>query len=123
SAETKGIRLTAILGASRDIISADGTRLQQVGGNLLTNAIKFTPKGGQVQVLLQRVNSHVELSVSDTGIGIPASYLPHVFERFSQWDGSTTRAVGGLGLGLSICKQLVEMHGGIIRAASKGEGM
>jgi PAS domain S-box-containing protein len=123
SADAKGIRLKGILDASRDIISADSTRLQQVVWNLLTNAIKFTPKGGQIQVLLQRVNSHVELSVSDTGIGIAASYLPHVFDRFSQWDGSTTRTVGGLGLGLSICKQLVEMHGGIIRAASQGEGM
>jgi PAS domain S-box-containing protein len=123
SAEVKGIRLKAILGSSsQDIISADSARLQQVVWNLLTNAIKFTPKGGQVQVLLQRVNSHLELSVSDTGIGIPANYLPHVFDRFSQKDSSTTRAFGGLGLGLAICKQLVEMHGGTIRAASQGEG-
>ena len=122
SAEAKGIRLKAILGASQDIVSADGARLQQVVWNLLTNAIKFTPKGGQVQVLLQRVNSHLELSVSDTGIGIPASYLPHVFDRFSQKDSSTTRAFGGLGLGLAICKQLVELHAGSIRAASQGEG-
>jgi CheY-like chemotaxis protein len=113
----------AILGsASRDIVSADSARLQQVVWNLLTNAIKFTPKGGQVQVLLQRVDSHLELSVSDTGIGIPANYLPHVFDRFSQKDSSTTRAFGGLGLGLAICKQLVELHGGAIRAASQGEG-
>jgi hypothetical protein len=95
--------------------------MQQVVWNLLTNAIKFTPKGGQVQALLQRVNSHLELSVSDTGIGIPASYLPHVFDRFSQRDSSTTRTFGGLGLGLAICKQLVELHGGSIRAASQGE--
>ena len=123
AADTKGIRLTAILGASQDIVSADSARLQQVVWNLLTNAIKFTPKGGQVQVLLQRVNSHLELSVSDTGIGIPASYLPQVFDRFSQKDSSTTRAFGGLGLGLAICKQLVELHGGSIRAASQGEGL
>jgi len=110
------------MGASQDIVSADTGRLQQVVWNLLTNAIKFTPKGGQVQVLLQRVNSHLELSVSDTGIGVPASYLPHVFDRFSQKDSSTTRAFGGLGLGLAICKQLVELHGGSIRAASQGEG-
>jgi PAS domain S-box-containing protein len=123
SADVKGIRLKAILGASsQDIVSADGARLQQVVWNLLTNAIKFTPKGGQVQVLLQRVNSHLELSVSDTGIGIPANYLPHVFDRFSQKDSSTTRAFGGLGLGLAIAKQLVELHGGAIRAASLGEG-
>jgi CheY-like chemotaxis protein/two-component sensor histidine kinase len=123
SAEVKGIRLKAILGSSRDTISADSARLQQVVWNLLTNAIKFTPKGGQVQVLLQCVNSHLELSVSDTGIGIPASYLPHVFDRFSQRDSSTTRAYSGLGLGLAICKQLVELHGGVIKAASQGEGM
>jgi PAS domain S-box-containing protein len=122
SAEAKEVRLKAILGASRDIVNADGARLQQVVWNLLTNAIKFTPKGGQIQVLLQRVNSHLELSVSDTGIGIPASYLPQVFDRFSQKDSSTTRDFGGLGLGLAICKQLVEMHGGSIKAASRGEG-
>jgi PAS domain S-box-containing protein len=123
AAEAKGIRLKSILGSSQDVVSADGTRLQQVVWNLLTNAIKFTPKGGQVQVLLQRVNSHLELSVSDTGIGIPATYLPYVFDRFSQRDSSTTRPFGGLGLGLAICKQLVELHGGSIRAASQGEGM
>jgi len=122
AAEAKGIRLKAILGASQDIVNADSGRLQQVVWNLLTNAIKFTPEGGQVQVLLQRVNSHLELSVSDTGIGIPSSYLPNVFERFSQRDSSTTRSHGGLGLGLAICKQLVEQHGGSIRAASQGEG-
>ncbi len=122
SAEAKDLRLKAMLGAGRDIISGDGARLQQVVWNLLTNAIKFTPKGGQIHVLLQRVNSHLELSVSDTGIGIPPAFLPHIFERFSQGDGSTTRAYGGLGLGLSICKQLVELHGGKIRASSQGEG-
>jgi signal transduction histidine kinase len=116
------IPLKAVLGASQDIINADSGRLQQVVWNLLTNAIKFTPKGGQVQVLLQRVNSHLELSVSDTGIGIPSSYLPFVFDRFSQQDASTTRAHGGLGLGLAISKQLVEQHGSSIRAASGGEG-
>jgi PAS domain S-box-containing protein len=123
SAKAKNIRLRAILGASQDIVSADSARLQQVVWNLLTNAIKFTPKGGQIQVLMQRVNSHVELSVSDSGIGIPASYLPQVFDRLSQQDSSTTRSYGGLGLGLAICKQLVELHGGMIRAASEGEGM
>jgi hypothetical protein len=122
AAEAKGIRLKAMLGASRDVVSADSARLQQVVWNLLTNAIKFTPKLGQVHVLLQRVNSHLELSVSDTGIGIPEHYLPHVFDRFSQKDSSTTRSYGGLGLGLAICKQIVELHGGTIRAASLGEG-
>jgi CheY-like chemotaxis protein/two-component sensor histidine kinase len=122
AADAKGIRLTAMLSSSQDIVSADSGRLQQVVWNLLTNAIKFTPKKGQIQVVLQRVNSRVELSVSDTGIGIPASYLPYVFDRFSQQDSSTTRAFGGLGLGLAISKQLVELHGGVIRAASQGEG-
>jgi signal transduction histidine kinase len=122
AAEAKGIRLKAIMGAGQDVVSADSSRLQQVVWNLLTNAIKFTPKGGQIQVLLQRVNSHLELSVSDTGIGISASYLPHVFDRFSQKDTSTTRTFGGLGLGLAICKQLVELHGGVITAVSEGEG-
>lgn len=122
AADAKGVRLKAILGASHDIVNADSGRMQQVVWNLLTNAIKFTPEGGQVQVLLQRVNSHLELSVSDTGVGIPSSYLPHVFERFSQKDTSTTRSYGGLGLGLAICKQLVEQHGGSVRAASQGEG-
>jgi PAS domain S-box-containing protein len=121
TAETKGIRLKAILGASQDIVNGDGARLQQVVWNLLANAIKFTPKGGQVQVVLQRINSHIELSVSDTGIGIPESFLPHVFDRFSQKDSSIARAFGGLGLGLAICKQLVELHGGSIRASSQGE--
>jgi CheY-like chemotaxis protein/two-component sensor histidine kinase len=122
AAETKDIRLRALLDPARLVVNADAARLQQVVWNLLTNAIKFTPKGGQVQVLLQRVNSHVELSVSDTGIGISPSFLPHVFDRFSQRDGSTTRAYGGLGLGLAICKQLVELQGGSIRASSQGEG-
>ncbi len=122
AADAKGIRLKAILSSGKDVVNADAGRLQQVVWNLLTNAIKFTPKAGQVQVVLQRVNSHVELSVSDTGIGISSTYLPHVFDRFSQKDSSSTRAFGGLGLGLAICKQIVELHGGVITAASQGEG-
>jgi PAS domain S-box-containing protein len=122
SADAKQIRLVSLLDPARAVINGDAGRLQQVVWNLLTNAIKFTPRGGRVQVLLQRVNSHVELSVSDTGIGIPPSFLPLVFDRFSQRDGSSTRTHGGLGLGLAICKQLVELHGGSIRAASPGEG-
>jgi PAS domain S-box-containing protein len=123
AAEAKEIRLISLLDPGRAIVNGDASRLQQVVWNLLTNAIKFTPRGGQVQVLLQRVNSHIELSVSDTGVGIPAAFLPQVFERFSQRDGSSTRAHGGLGLGLAICRQLVELHGGSIRAASPGEGL
>jgi signal transduction histidine kinase len=122
TAHTKGIRLESALDPRGGMVAGDSSRLQQVFWNLLSNAIKFTPKGGRVQVLLQRVDSHIELSVSDTGIGIPASFLPHVFERFSQKDASTTRKFGGLGLGLAIAKQLVELHGGSLQAKSLGEG-
>ena len=122
AAATKDIRLRSLLDPSRMMVNGDAGRLQQVVWNLLTNAIKFTPKGGQVQVLLQRVNSHIELSVADTGVGIPPSFIDQVFDRFSQRDSSSTRQHGGLGLGLAICKQLVELHGGMIRAASPGDG-
>ena len=122
TAQTKGLRLESVLDPQSVIVSGDPARLQQVFWNLLSNAVKFTPKGGRIQVLLQRVNSHIEFSVSDTGIGIPAAFLPHVFERFSQKDSSTHREYGGLGLGLAICKQLVDLHGGSIQAKSMGEG-
>ena len=100
----------------------DSDRLQQVVWNLLSNAIKFTDRGGRVEVVLQRAGAGAVLSVSDTGIGIPETFLPRVFDRFSQNDASTTRSFGGLGLGLAISKQLVELHGGTIRASSPGEG-
>ncbi|MGZ5173319.1 MAG: PAS domain S-box protein [Burkholderiales bacterium] len=122
AAHAKGIRLEKILDPRSSLVSGDPARLQQVVWNLLSNAIKFTPKGGRVQVLLERVNSHLEISVIDTGIGIPGNFLPHVFERFSQKDSTTSRTHGGLGLGLAISKQLVELHGGTIQAKSKGEG-
>ena len=122
TAQTKGVRLESVLDPKSVIVSGDPARLQQVFWNLLSNAVKFTPKGGRIQVLLQRVNSHIEFSVSDTGIGIPAAFLPHVFERFSQKDSSTHREYGGMGLGLAICKQLVDLHGGSIQAKSMGEG-
>jgi CheY-like chemotaxis protein/anti-sigma regulatory factor (Ser/Thr protein kinase) len=122
AAHAKDIRLKALLDPVRATVTADSGRLQQVVWNLLTNAIKFTPKGGQVQVLLQRVNSHIELSVSDNGIGIPANFLPHVFDRFAQRDSSASRSYTGLGLGLAISKQLVELHAGSIRVTSQGEG-
>ena len=89
--------------------------------NLLTNAVKFTGRGGRVQVRLERVNSHVEMAVSDTGVGITPDFLPYVFERFRQADASTTRKTGGLGLGLAIVRHLVEMHGGSVDATSDGE--
>jgi CheY-like chemotaxis protein len=103
-------------------VSGDPNRLQQVFWNLLNNAVKFTPRGGRVQVLLERVNSHLEVSVIDTGEGIDREFLPYVFDRFRQADAGTTRRHGGLGLGLSIVKQLVEMHGGTVSAKSGGTG-
>ena len=122
AAEAKGIRLQAVLDPHASPVSGDPNRLQQVFWNLLTNAVKFTPKDGRVQVLLERVNSHVEVSVIDTGEGISPEFLPHVFDRFRQADASTTRRHGGLGLGLAIVKQLVELHGGTVRVKSGGAG-
>ena len=122
TAEAKGIRLQSVLDPRAGPISGDPDRLQQVFWNLLNNAIKFTPKGGQVQVLLERVDSHIEVSVSDTGEGIAPEFLPYVFDRFQQGDASTTRRHGGLGLGLAIVKQLVELHGGNVRVQSDGIG-
>jgi hypothetical protein len=121
-AEAKAVRLEQVIDPLAGPVSGDPGRLQQVVWNLLTNAIKFTPKGGKIHVLVERVNSHVELSVTDTGQGISPEFLPHLFERFSQADASTTRRHGGLGLGLSIVKNLVELHGGTVRAISAGEG-
>ncbi len=122
AANVKDIRIERMLDPSAGPVPGDPGRLQQVMGNLLSNAIKFTPKGGKVQVMLERVNSHVEITVSDTGIGIKPEFVAHVFERFRQADGSTTRQYGGLGLGLSIVKSLVELHGGSVQAQSGGEG-
>jgi PAS domain S-box-containing protein len=122
STEAKGIRLRTILDPQAGPVSGDPGRLQQVVWNLLSNAVKFTPKGGSIDVVLERINSHVEITVSDSGIGIRPEFLPHAFERFRQADSSTTRNFGGLGLGLSIVKQLVELHGGFVRVASEGEG-
>ena len=121
AAEAKGIRLLSILDPVTSPIAGDPARLQQVMWNLLSNAIKFTPKGGQVSVSLERVNSQIEIAVTDTGIGIKPEFVPHVFERFQQGDLSTTKAHGGLGLGLSIVRQLVELHGGTVTASSPGQ--
>jgi PAS domain S-box-containing protein len=123
AAEAKGIRLQLHLDSPAGQVSGDPDRLQQMAWNLISNAIKFTPKGGRVLVSLNRVESHVEVTVSDTGKGIATEFLPHVFDRFRQADGTTTRTFGGLGLGLSIVRQLVELHGGTVRADSKGEGL
>src|SRR6185295_6155893 len=97
-------------------------RLQQVFWNLLSNAVKFTTRGGKVEVWVGRVAASIQVRVSDTGLGIDASFLPHVFERFRQADGSPSRRQPGLGLGLSIVRHLVEMHGGTVKADSPGEG-
>jgi PAS domain S-box-containing protein len=121
AAEAKGVRIDTIADTGVSAVSGDRDRLQQVIWNLLSNAVKFTPRGGRVQVRVERVNSHIELSVSDTGIGIPAEFLPHVFERFTQRDQGTTRRFGGLGLGLAIVRHIVELHGGTVTAHSAGE--
>jgi PAS domain S-box-containing protein len=121
-ASARGVRLITVLDPSAGLVAGDAGRLQQVVWNLLSNAIKFTPRGGKVQVVLERVNSHLELSVADTGEGIAPEFLPHVFERFRQADASTTRTHSGLGLGLSIVKHLVELHGGTVRVESAGRG-
>ena len=122
SADAKGIRLQILLDPLAGPVRGDPGRLQQCFWNLLSNAIKFTSKGGRVQVTLERVNSHLEVCVIDNGQGIKPEFLPHVFERFRQADASTNRRFGGLGLGLSIVKHLVELHGGTVRAKSAGEG-
>jgi signal transduction histidine kinase/ActR/RegA family two-component response regulator len=122
AADAKNIRLQVVLDTSLAPIPGDPNRLQQVLWNLLSNAVKFTPNGGRVHVVLERVNSHVEIAVSDTGLGIPPDQLPHLFERFWQGDASTARTQKGLGLGLAIVRHLVELHGGTIVAESPGAG-
>src|SRR5580700_1942101 len=122
TAEAKGVRLQAVVDPFAGPISGDPSRLQQIFWNLLNNAIKFTPKGGKVRVVLERVNSHVEVSVIDTGEGIAPEFLPYIFDPFQQGDASTTRRHGGLGLGLAIVKQLVGLHGGDVSAKSGGIG-
>ncbi len=122
AAEVKGLRLHAVLDPRALSVSGDPDRLQQVVWNLLINAVKFTPRGGRVQVELQRVGSSVEILVSDTGQGITPDVLPHVFQRFQQGDSTSTRRHTGLGLGLALVRHLVELHGGTVHAASAGEG-
>ncbi len=123
AATAKGIRVQTVLDPTARPVSGDPNRLQQVFWNLLSNAIKFTSRGGRVQVILERVHSHLEVSIIDTGKGIEADFLPHVFDRFRQADSSTTRQYGGLGLGLAIVKQLVELHGGTVRVKSGGRDL
>jgi PAS domain S-box-containing protein len=122
AAEDKGLTIARTLDPDVGPIVGDTTRLQQVLWNLLTNAVKFTPSGGRIEVLLGRRGGDAELRVRDTGQGIAPDLLPRIFDRFRQGDSSTTRVQGGLGLGLAIARQLVELHGGAIKAESAGEG-
>jgi len=122
AADAKGVRIQTVIEPAAGTIYGDPARLQQVMWNLASNAVKFTPRDGRVQIVLARVNSSMEIRVSDTGQGISPEFLPHVFDRFRQADASAAREHGGLGLGLALVKQLVEMHGGQIRAHSDGTG-
>jgi PAS domain S-box-containing protein len=121
AAEAKGVRIQKVMDTGPISIPGDPVRLQQVVWNLLSNAIKFTPRDGRVQIRSERVNSHLEIVVSDTGQGISPDFLPHVFDRFRQADQKTSRQHGGMGLGLAIVRHLVELHGGSVRADSEGE--
>jgi PAS domain S-box-containing protein len=123
AAQGKNIRLTSAFSSIGGLVVGDKNRLQQILWNLLINAVKFTPKGGRVHVLIERSNSHVELSVTDSGQGIAPEFLGQVFDRFRQADSSTTRPHAGLGLGLSIVKHLTELHGGSVRVTSGGIGL
>ena len=122
--DVRRVDLPAVIAAAVEAVkpSADANRIQQVLWNLLSNAIKFTPRGGRVTVALRRVQSQLAISVSDDGKGIGPEFLPYVFDRFRQADASITRQYGGLGLGLSIVKHLVELHGGTVTASSAGDG-
>ena len=122
TSEIKDIRVESYLDSSVGEVIGDSERLQQVVWNLLSNAVKFTPSGGLIEVHLKQVNSNAQISVSDTGKGISTDFLPFIFERFRQADSTTTRAEGGLGLGLSIVRYIVEMHSGTVHTASEGEG-
>jgi PAS domain S-box-containing protein len=118
----KGVTLSVMSDVAIDLVNGDAHRLQQVMCNLLSNALKFTPKGGSIRVSMRQVQSAMYVAVTDTGEGLSPTFLPHAFERFRQADASITKKKGGLGLGLSIVKQLVEMHGGSVTASSAGVG-
>ena len=122
AADAKNIAIETSFDAQAGPVLGDANRLQQVMWNLLSNAVKFTPKNGRIEVALQRVNSEVEISIGDSGEGISSDFLPYVFDRFRQGDGKTTRLHSGLGLGLAIVRQLVELHGGTVKAQSDGPG-
>jgi len=123
TAEAKDIRFENSIGLSQSCVLGDHTRLQQIFWNLFSNAVKFTPRGGQVSVFQTFIDSRVRVSVMDTGIGINPEFLPFIFDRFRQADGSTTREQGGLGLGLAIVRHLVELHQGTVEVESKGNAL
>src|SRR5262249_11745912 len=120
AAEAKGVKLAANFGPMPEQTLGDSTRLQQVVWNLLTNAVKFTPEGGRVELRMEGTADYIRIMVSDNGKGIEPTFLPFVFDRFRQADSSSARRVGGLGFGLSLVKHPVELHGGTITAASEG---
>jgi signal transduction histidine kinase len=122
AAVAKSIKVNCALGDGMAVVAGDHSRLQQVVWNLLTNAVKFTPRDGSIDVSILQDATHVTVVVRDTGIGFPPAFRPHMFERFRQAESGTTRPHGGLGLGLSIAHHIVEMHGGSIEAESAGEG-
>ncbi|MEH2320124.1 hybrid sensor histidine kinase/response regulator [Nostoc sp.] len=122
AAETKLIEVNTAFAPDVGQVMGDSTRLQQIVWNLLSNAIKFTPKGGKIEVRLEEADGYAQIIVSDTGKGISAEFLPYVFDYFRQADSTSTRSFGGLGLGLAIVRNLIEMHGGIVKADSHGEG-
>jgi CheY-like chemotaxis protein len=122
AAEAKKLELVTCGDAATRTVRADAGRLQQIVWNLLSNAVRFTPPGGRIEVCVREVDEQAEIRVTDTGIGIQPDFVPHVFERFRQADSSTTRTHGGLGLGLAIVRHLVELHGGTVGAESAGEG-
>ncbi|MCL6754219.1 HAMP domain-containing histidine kinase, partial [Nostoc sp. CCCryo 231-06] len=122
TSEIKDIQVESYLDSSVGEVIGDAERLQQVVWNLLSNAVKFTPSGGRVEVHLKQVNSNAQITVSDTGKGISPDFIPCIFERFRQADSTTTRTEGGLGLGLSIVRYIVEMHSGTVHTASEAEG-
>ncbi|MBD1894363.1 PAS domain S-box protein [Coleofasciculus sp. FACHB-129] len=123
AAEAKSIQVEASFDLDVGLVQGDSARLQQVIWNLLSNAVKFTPAGGQVNIRLERLDSHAQITVSDTGQGIESDFLPYVFDYFRQSDATTTRNFGGLGLGLAIARNLVELHGGTVGVESSGTGM
>ncbi|WP_392532216.1 ATP-binding protein [Nostoc sp. C117] len=122
AAETKLIKLNTVFASNVGEVMGDSTRLQQIVWNLISNAIKFTPKGGKVEVRLEQADGYALIIVKDTGKGISAEFLPYVFDYFRQADSTSTRSFGGLGLGLAIVRNIIEIHGGIVKAESEGEG-